>query len=36
MNVGQLKVLADVLEMTYDYTNKQNLIALILAEVTTD
>ena len=33
MTVSELKVLADVLEMTYVYTNKANLIADILAEV---
>lgn len=33
MTVEELKVLADVLEMTYVYTNKANLIADILAEV---
>ena len=32
MTVEQLKVLADCLEMTYVYTNKADLIALILAE----
>ena len=32
MNVDQLKVLADCLEMTYTYTNKNDLVALILAE----
>lgn len=32
MNVEQLKVLADCKELTYTYTNKDNLIALILAE----
>lgn len=32
MNVEQLKVLSDCKEMTYTYTNKDNLIALILAE----
>lgn len=36
MTVEQLKVLADVLDMTYEYTNKANLITLILAEVTAD
>ena len=35
MNVEQLKVYADVLEMTYTYTNKEALIALILAEKAT-
>lgn len=35
MNVEQLKVYADVLEMTYTYTNKKALIALILAEKAT-
>lgn len=34
MTVEQLKVLADCLEMTYVYTNKADLIALILAEYT--
>ena len=34
MTVGELKVLADCLEMTYVYTNKADLIALILAEYT--
>ena len=33
MTVNELKVLADVLEMTYVYTNKATLIADILAEV---
>ena len=36
MNVEQLKVYADVLEMTYTYTNKEALIALILAETATE
>ena len=34
MTVDELKVLADVLEMTYVYTNKSDLIDLILAEYT--
>ena len=33
MTVEQLKVLADCLEMTYTYTNKADLITLILAKV---
>ena len=35
MTVEQLKVLADCLEMTYVYTNKQDLITLILNEYET-
>lgn len=33
MSVDELKVLADVWEMTYTYTNKQNLIADILEKI---
>lgn len=36
MNAEQLKVYADVLEMTYTYTSKETLIALILAETATE
>jgi hypothetical protein len=36
MTVEELKVLADCLEMTYTYTNKKNLIDLILAEYDED
>lgn len=32
LNVDELKVLADVLEMTYTYTNKDNLIADIIVK----
>ena len=31
--VDDLKVFADCLEMTYTYTNKKALVALILAEI---
>lgn len=34
MNVDQLKMFASLIELTYDYTNKNALIELILAEYT--
>lgn len=33
LNVDELKILADVLEMTYVYTNKDNLINEIIAKL---
>jgi hypothetical protein len=34
MTVEQLQIFASLIELTYDYTNKTDLIALILAEYT--
>ncbi len=34
MNVEQLKLFASLIELTYEYTNKNALIALIMAEYT--
>lgn len=34
MNVEQLKIFASLIELTYEYTNKEALIALIMAEYT--
>ena len=34
MTVEQLKIFASIIELTYDYTNKEALVALILAEYT--
>lgn len=34
MTVEQLQIFASLIELTYNYTNKTDLIALILAEYT--
>lgn len=34
MTVEQLQIFASLIELTYDYTNKTDLIALILAKYT--